>query len=278
VTTLKRTLAVALCLMVSNLPVLAAGAQRAGQINALMPSATRNDKPAKAKDDLDWNDVLKTTATGRVRAGLTDGSILSLGPNSELKVVQHDAASQQTSLEIGAGQLRSKVVKITQPGGKFEVKTPNAVIGVVGTDFYVEFVDGHTRVICYTGEVWVNPNSAAHVLSGSQGASAANGTVHLVAGQTVLVGPEIPPAGWVPSPTPLSLQQSTIGDTNIAGTGIGTTAGGVGGIGAWHAVLIGVAVIGASTGVILGTKNSGQPSLPRTPTCPPNSPKCGGGG
>ena len=272
-TTLKRALAVVLCLMLSNLPVLAAGAQRAGQINALMPSATRNDKPAKAKDDLDWNDVLKTTATGRVRAGLTDGSILSLGPNSELKVVQHDGASQQTSLEIGAGQLRSKVVKITQQGGKFEVKTPNAVIGVVGTDFYVEYIGGHTRVICYTGEVWVNPNSGALVQGQSPGATAANGTVHLVAGQTVLVGPEIPPAGWVPSPTPLGLQQSSIGDTNISGAGAGTAAGGVGvgtGIG-FTPIAVGLAVVGASIGVLLGTKTAGHSSSPKG--CQP--PKCG---
>ena len=78
-------------------------------------------------------------------------------------------ALHDLNLEIGAGQLRSKVVKITQPGGKFEVKTPNAVIGVVGTDFYVEYANGHTRVICYTGEVWVNPSSGAQVQSQSLG-------------------------------------------------------------------------------------------------------------
>jgi hypothetical protein len=266
VTTLKRALAVVLCLMVSNLPVLAAGAQRAGQINALMPAATRNDKPAKAKDDLDWNDVLKTTASGRVRAGLTDGSILSLGPNSELKVVQHDAASQQTSLEIGAGQLRSKVVKITQPGGKFEVKTPNAVIGVVGTDFYVEYAGGKTTVICYTGEVWVNPQSGAHVQSQSQGTSASNGTVHLQPGQMVQVGAEIPPAGWTSNPTPLGVQQASIADTSVPDAVPGAVAGGVGGGIGWHAILIGIAVAGASTGVILGTKTAGH-STPRGKGC-----------
>jgi FecR protein len=265
VTLLKRTLSVVLCLMVSRLPVLAASTQHAGQINALMPAATLNDKPTKAKDDLSWNDVLKTTASGRVRAGLTDGSILSLGPNSELKVVQHDAASQQTSLEIGAGQLRSKVVKITQPGGKFEVKTPNAVIGVVGTDFYVEFANGQTRVICYTGEVWVNPNSGAHVQTQSQGTSASNGTVHLTAGQTVLVGPEVPPAAWVPSPTPLPLQQSSMADTNVSGgAGAGGAAGGAGaGIGSFTPIAIGLAVVGASIGVLLGTRNTGQSSTSR---------------
>lgn len=247
----KRALAVILCLMVSNLPVLAAGAQRAGQINALMPAATRNDKPAKAKDDLDWNDVLKTTASGRVRAGLTDGSILSLGPNSELKVVQHDAASQQTSLEIGAGQLRSKVVKITQPGGKFQVKTPNAVIGVVGTDFYVEYAGGNTRVICYTGEVWVSPSS------GAQAVGQSSGTVHLTAGQTVLVSSVIPAAGLLPGPTPLDLQQSSIAGTSVSDTLPGAAAGVGGGIG-WHALVIGLVVAGASAGVVLGTKDAGH--------------------
>jgi len=250
VTILKRAVAIVLCLFVSNLPVLAAGAQRAGQINALMPAATRNDKPAKAKDDLDWNDVLKTTASGRVRAGLTDGSILSLGPNSELKVVQHDAASQQTSLEIGAGQLRSKVVKITQPGGKFQVKTPNAVIGVVGTDFFVEYSGGNTRVICYTGEVWVSPSNGA--VTQGQG----SGTVHIVAGQTVLVSSVIPAAGLLPEPTPLDLQQSSIAGTSVSDTvpGVVGVAGGAG----WHAILIGLVVAGASAGVVLGTRDAGH--------------------
>ncbi len=254
-TNLKRALAVLLCLLLSNLPVLAAGAQRAGQISALMPAATRNDKPAKAKDDLDWNDVLKTTASGRVRASLSDGSILSLGPNSELKVVQHDAASQQTSLEIGAGQLRSKVVKITQPGGKFQVKTPNAVIGVVGTDFYVEFSGGNTRVICYTGEVWVSP------MSGAQAAGQAAGTVHIVAGQTVLVSSVVPPAGLLPESTPLDLQQSSIAGTSVSDTIPGAAAGVGGGIG-WHALVIGLAVAGASAGVVVGTRDTGH-STPR---------------
>ena len=257
-TNLKRALAVLLCLLISNLPVFAADGQRAGQISALMPAATRNDKPAKAKDDLDWNDVIKTAASGRVRASLNDGSILSLGPNSELKVVQHDTASQQTSLEIGAGQLRSKVVKITQPGGKFQVKTPNAVIGVVGTDFYVEFSGGNTRVICYTGEVWVSP------VSGAAAVGQAAGTVHIVAGQTVLVSSVIPPAGLLVEPTPLELQQASIAGTAVSDTIPGVAAGVGGGLG-WHAIAIGLAVIGASTGVVLGTKDAGHTTPQRPP-------------
>src|SRR5271156_1191777 len=99
------------------------------------------------------NDLLKTDAQGRLRAGLTAGSIFSLGSNSQLQVVQHDAVSQQTLLVMNYGKLRNQVVKITKPDGKYEVRTPNAVIGVTGTDFYVGYADNLTTVICYVGSV-----------------------------------------------------------------------------------------------------------------------------
>src|SRR5271154_4063593 len=119
----RRLISGFLCLLISPIPVLcepSASAQPAGQVRALIPTATKNTKPTKVNDDLQWNDLLNTGPKGRVRAGLTDGSILSLGSSSELRVVQHDATSQQTSLEMNLGKVRSKVVKITQPGGKFE--------------------------------------------------------------------------------------------------------------------------------------------------------------
>src|ERR1019366_9038651 len=113
--------------------------EHAGEIDALIPAAMRNGQTAKVKDDLQWSDLLKTEHNGRVRAGLTDGS------------------SQQTSLEMNFGKVRSQVTKITKPGGKFEMKTPNAVIGVIGTDFYVGFESNRTTVICYQGQVSVTP-------------------------------------------------------------------------------------------------------------------------
>jgi hypothetical protein len=194
---IKRILAMVLALMMSGLPAMAAD-QSAGQITAIIPAATRNAQPAKNKDGIDWNDLLQTTDTGRLRAGLTDGSILSLGSNSQLRVVQHDATSQQTSLEIGYGKLRSRVVKITQPGGKFEVKTPNAVIGVIGTDFYVAYENDLTTVICYTGQVTVLTQAGAKVVKQSQNASSNQGQTTLSPGQMVVVGMKVPAAGFPP--------------------------------------------------------------------------------
>lgn len=282
---LRRSLALVLSVLLSPAPSLlaqAAGPQAAGQINAIIPQGLRNAKLAKAKEEVDWNDLLKTENAGRMRVGLLDGSMLSVGSNSELRVVQHDSSSQQTSLELGFGKLRSKVVKITQPGGKYEVKTPHAVIGVIGTDFFVEVTQERTRVVCYSGTVSVTALAASHVLNqqnseASQGASAGSGNANAImvaAGQMVEVGPGV--AATV-QPTPRAVQQSTLEATNVpieAATAVTAS----------HALLhaiIGVAVAGAVAGAVIGStrqvgtpQSFGTPFLPQPPArCPPT--QCG---
>lgn len=213
---LKRAIGGLLCLLISPLASVCepqSGAQHAGQIDALIPAATRNAKTAKVKEDLDWNDLLKTAKSGRVRAGLTDGSILSVGSNSELRVVQHDAASQQTSLEMNFGKVRSQVEKITKPGGKFEIKTPNAVIGVIGTDFYVGFAGNKTTVICYKGQVSATPFGNVQV-AGNSGQSSGN-SITVNAGQMVEITSIVPPGGFQPADTPPAVQQGSLLATDV---------------------------------------------------------------
>jgi hypothetical protein len=270
---LKCLIAGVLCLLLSPLPALCAppaAGQRAGQINALIPAATKNEQATKAKDELDWNDLLKTAASGRVRAGLDDGSILSVGSNSELRVLQHDAASQQTSLEMNAGRLRSKVVKITQPNGKFEVHTPNAVIGVIGTDFYVEYGNNKTTVICYTGMVTVSPLGGAHA---SNNASNAGNPVTLAAGQMVEITTELPPGGYQSQPTPGDMQRASMESTDVPNLPPSPATAGL--TSSWHWVaLLGVfagAAVGLTYAVDRGT-TTGQPRQPQT-GCPVGVPK-----
>lgn len=254
--------------MLSPLPALCApapSAQTAGQISALIPSATRNDKPARVKDDLVWNDLLKTEQKGRLRAGLTDGSILSLGSNSELRVVQHDAASQQTSLEMDFGKVRSKVVKVTQPNGKFEMKTPNAVIGVIGTDFYVSYETNKTTVICYTGKVWVTPVGDAKVVKNS-GQSAENQII-VAAGQMVVISSVIPPAGFQPQSTPAEVQRASASETSVSDVAPPLHRAHF-----VRDVLIGASVAAAGFAVGITQLNT-SPAAPRG-QCDPQNPKC----
>ena len=256
--------------MLSPLPAVCAAGQRAGQINALIPAATKNEQATKAKDELDWNDLLKTAATGRVRAGLDDGSILSVGSNSELRVLQHDAASQQTSLEMTAGRLRSKVVKITQPNGKFEVHTPNAVIGVVGTDFYVAYDNNKTTVICYTGVVSVTPLGGAHATNNSSNAANSGNAVTLTAGQMVEITSEIPPGGYQSQPTPGEVQRASMTSTDVPDLPPPAVAGVSS---PWHWVLVMGAFAGAAVGLTYAVDRGTTTAAPNPQTgCPPGVP------
>lgn len=213
---LKALHCVLLSLLLTVMPAWGApdGDQPAGEVKALIPDASRNAQPLAVKDTLQWNDLLKTNAKGRLRAGLTDGSILSLGSNSELKVVQHDAKSQQTVIEMNYGKLRNQVVNITQPGGKYEVKTPNAVIGVIGTDFYVGYDNNRTTVICYKGQVLVTPGANAAVINGSNATAGTTTNITLTAGQMVVVGAKDVEGGATPAPPPVL--QTSIRDTEVS--------------------------------------------------------------
>jgi ferric-dicitrate binding protein FerR (iron transport regulator) len=255
----RRITVILLSSLLAALPAMPepqAGTQPAGQINAMIPAATRNSQAAKVKEDLNWNDLLQTQQSGRVRAGLKDGSILSLGSNSELRIVQHDSASQQTSLEVDFGKLRSQVVKVTKPGGKFEVKTPNAVIGVIGTDFYVGFENNSTTVICYKGKVSVTPANGAHAANNSGQSDAASNSVTVSAGQMVVITSEIPPAGFHASDTPPATLQ-----TSLTATDIPTNAGVVHQGHTLRWVIVGTAVaVGLGVGLGVGlTRGGGKP-------------------
>jgi ferric-dicitrate binding protein FerR (iron transport regulator) len=135
------------------------GTQRAGEVSRVIPavSIARGSKSitASSKTVVDWQDVVNTQVNARARVALDDGSVLNLGADSSLRIVQHNAAAQQTDLEISLGKMRSQAQKITQPNGKFEVHTPAGVAGVVGTDFYVGYENNQMTVIVFDGSVRV---------------------------------------------------------------------------------------------------------------------------
>jgi ferric-dicitrate binding protein FerR (iron transport regulator) len=268
----KRFLAIFLSSLMAALPALGepqGAAQHAGQITAMIPAATRNSQGAKPNEELLWGDLLQTEHTGRLRANLADGSILSLGSDTQLHVVQHDASTQQTSLELTYGKVRSQVQKITQPGGKYEIKTPNAVIGVIGTHFLAEYDPGTitTTVTCYDGQVLVTPANGAQV----QGQANSN-SVTLNPGQTVQITNVIPPGGFHVSQVPPSKAQNGITSTDVppAKEPRGANPGHVG---PWVAVGYAVAV-GLALGLTMGLNNGSHSGSTQKPTCQPSASVC----
>ncbi len=133
--------------------------QRAGEVSRVIPAVSieRGGKTitAAAKSEVEWQDQIDTHASARARVQLDDGSVLNLGSDSAMRVVKHDAAAQQTELELTYGKLRSQAQKIVKADGKFDVHTPAGVAGVVGTDFYIEYVNNLMNVVVFEGFVRV---------------------------------------------------------------------------------------------------------------------------
>ena len=124
-----------------------------------------------------YQDVLETGVGGRVRARLDDGSILALGPQAKLQVIEHNKQTEQTTLQVEYGKVRAQVVKQTKPGAHFEVKTNTAVAGVLGTDLVVDAISPiASLVLCIDGRVSVR-NADPTV----------TGAVILVTGQVTVV-------------------------------------------------------------------------------------------
>jgi hypothetical protein len=121
-------------------------AQEAGKVSRVLPEGFLRRAGAtaevKAADPVLWQDIVRTNLQGRVRIALNDGSVLTVGAKSELRIVKHDTQSRQSLVEVLYGGLRARVRAITQKGGSFQVRTPTAVVGVIGTEFFVDATPG----------------------------------------------------------------------------------------------------------------------------------------
>jgi hypothetical protein len=224
------TLILVLLLLTSLVGLAAAGEPQgagklAGKVSAAIPAESvqhpgeTKEITLKIQDAVNWEDLVRTLEAGRVRIALLDGSFLNVGARSLMKITRHDPQTQQTLLEMEAGRLRGEVVKLTRPGASFQVKTPTAVIGVVGTIFIIWVTPEFTRVFCIEGRV--NVRNADPSVSG---------TVTLETAQETTVGIGQPP---IPAqPTPATAQQAEISQTDIgkiAPGGGGRAPGGPGG-------------------------------------------------
>jgi len=233
--------------------------QRAGEVSRVIPavSIARGPKSlgASAKTVVDWQDVVNTQANARARVSLDDGSVLNVGSDSSVHVIKHDAGAQQTDLEIGFGKMRSQAQKISQPGGKFEVHTPAGVAGVVGTDFYVEYINSVMTVIVFEGLVKV--------------CNLAGVCVIVKAGQTTTVRNNDSNGPATPQQASLATLSEAVNSTNLQSpSGVEQTHH----IGKGTAIAIGViAIIPIIVIPIVATHGSSTPPNP----CPdPKNPNC----
>lgn len=169
-----------------------AAVEKAGAVSNAIPAETVQRQgqgpsvPLNVSNEVDWNDLVQTFDTGRVRISLLDGSFLNIGARSTMRIVMHNPQSQQTQVIMTLGHMRGEVIKLTKPGASFQVQTQTAVIGVVGTIFLIEALPNLTRVYCLEGLVTVRNINAAIA-----------GEVTLHPGESTTVRRDLPPTAAV---------------------------------------------------------------------------------
>ena len=230
--------------------VAAQAAQSAGKITAVVPIVNVIRGPqqvaASTSQQVFWGDVINTGHLARARIALTDGSILNVGSDTNMAIAKHDAAQQQTDLDLNYGRVRAKAAKLVKPDAHFQIRTPVGVAGVVGTDMVVLFDGtGKMDVVCIEGACKVCDTGGHCIL--------------MKGGQQSSVRSNEQPSQPVQA-TPMNVTEAmnttATSGAGAAGGGIGVAGGVAVGVGAAVAATVAIVVVR----VVTKTQSCGSPS------------------
>ena len=230
--------------------VAAQAAESAGKITAVVPVVNVVRGPqqvaASSSQQVFWGDVINTGHLARARIALNDGSILSVGSDSNLAIAKHDATQQQTDLDLNYGRVRAKAAKLVKPDSHFQIRTSVGVAGVVGTEMIVIFdANGMMQVICIEGACKVCDLAGHCVL--------------MKGGEQSSVRSNEQPSQ--PSPaTPMNVTEA-VNTTATSGAGAGA-----GGIGVAGGVAVGVGAAVAATVAVVVARVVTKTQTCSTPT------------
>ena len=137
-----------------------------GEVNVLTMGKT-----AKLNAD-EWVEdgaVIKTAEKSFVKLIFIDKSQMNVGPNSEMKIEKFDGKDSGV-IDLVKGKIRSQVTKDylqiqDKDKSKLFIKTPNAVMGIRGTDFMISTNGKNTSAVLFEGEVVFNRLDAKGVTS-----------------------------------------------------------------------------------------------------------------
>lgn len=117
--------------------------------------ASAGPQPLAANASVHRGDAI-VTAAGKVKIALHDGTILSIGEHSRVRLSDHAGKGASTTIRVQllSGVLRPLVIRTTSRGS-FEVETETAIAAVRGTDWVVAVTPERTSVAVLSGVVAV---------------------------------------------------------------------------------------------------------------------------
>ena len=127
-----------------------------GQVNAI--DQTNNEtRKLKRRSKIFEIDSLITGAKSKAQFSMSDGGLITLKENTELKIsdysFDHDLNQGSATLEVVSGGLRSISGLIKKSGGDYQVKTPVGSIGIRGTHFAVQVEGDNVLFGVFSGDI-----------------------------------------------------------------------------------------------------------------------------
>lgn len=128
----------------------------------------------RAGDDLPEQSQVQTGRQGYVSIELADGSILQVQPDTQVRLAQTQAHESvgflRATWELVRGRVTSWVRPQAEPKPRHQVRTPQAVLAVRGTEFRVQATEQLTRAETLSGQVAIHTaKDTQQVLTAEQG-------------------------------------------------------------------------------------------------------------
>lgn len=178
-----------------------------GEVYAL--DANNEQRTLARRSDVNEGDTLVTGADGRLQIRFNDNAVLALSPDSQLRISEYhgrDAGNdeEQVLMDLLAGGFRTITGRIgSTDRDAYQVRTPNASIGIRGTHYEAVLAESSLLLGVYEGGIVVSNE---------------NGSLNLGLGGNFLfaeVGPTSAPRGLLEPPA--RLNQSRVPGTGQPG-------------------------------------------------------------
>ena len=111
----------------------------------------------KRRDTVYGVDKITTGEKSKAQFSMSDGGLIALKEKSELNIANYEfnttTPQGSASIELIKGGLRSISGVIKKNGGAYSVKTPVGSIGIRGTHFELQLIDGDMYVAVWDGAI-----------------------------------------------------------------------------------------------------------------------------
>ncbi|MGE4232018.1 MAG: FecR domain-containing protein [Bacteriovoracia bacterium] len=117
-----------------------------GKVLEVMGVVESGTRVLKVGDPIFAGDMIKTSKGGSAKLLIDNDIAVKVGPETEFLV--ENKGTKKTSVTVYVGMLMSKVRSLVKDKVDYEVKTPNATMGVRGTTFFVKQMPKKPTFLC----------------------------------------------------------------------------------------------------------------------------------